>query len=205
MARTTKEEAQKTKQRIIDTAIELFFENGVSATSLEHIATAAHMTRGAIYHHFKNKFDVVEAIHDDLHLSIQQALYRDLKNDALPPLERIRRASYIFLTEVLADKRQRMILSIFNFKCDYSHEMEKFLKRQSANKEDSRQITIDCFKEAQRTGAASTAFSADFLARTHYDYMSGLVNEHLRRNDPPFTKKHADQILDFYFRALAPV
>lgn len=202
MARTTKEESLKTKQRIIDTAITLFFENGVSATTLEHIASAADMTRGAIYHHFKNKFDVVAAIHDDLHINIQNALYTDLKNDALPPLERIRRASCAFLTDILADQKQRMILSIFNFKCDYSAEMAGFLEQQNTNKMESRQIVISCFSEAQKNGTIDTTYSPEFLARRYYDYMSGIVTEHLRRNEQPFDTSTAGKTVEFFTTAL---
>lgn len=43
------------KQRILDAAISVFIENGFEETSLREIASAAGLTTGAIYHHFKNK------------------------------------------------------------------------------------------------------------------------------------------------------
>lgn len=204
MVRTTKEESLKTKQRIVDTAIELFFQNGVSATTLDHIASAAGMTRGAIYHHFKNKLDLVTAIHDDLHLSIQTAIYRDLEDLSLPPLERLRRTTYGLLTDILTDKRKRMVLSIFNFKCDYSGEMASFLERQHRDEGATNDKVVQCFEEAQRSGKVSHMYTPEFYARTHYHYISGVVIDHLRRNDGPYNDKEARQIVDFYFNAISP-
>jgi TetR/AcrR family acrAB operon transcriptional repressor len=54
MARKTKEEAQETRNAILDAAELVFQEHGVSHTSLAEIAAAAGVTRGAVYWHFAN-------------------------------------------------------------------------------------------------------------------------------------------------------
>jgi len=48
MVRRTKEEAEQTRDQILDAAEILFFERGVAHTSLEQIARAAGVTRGAV-------------------------------------------------------------------------------------------------------------------------------------------------------------
>lgn len=58
MARKTKQQALETRQHILDVAMRLFSQQGVSATSLAQIAQAAGVTRGAIYWHFKDKSDL---------------------------------------------------------------------------------------------------------------------------------------------------
>ena len=55
MVRKTKEDAQLTRQRIIDAARQVFLTRGVSKSTLEHIATQADVTRGAVYWHLKIK------------------------------------------------------------------------------------------------------------------------------------------------------
>jgi AcrR family transcriptional regulator len=55
MARKTFQEAQKTRQRILDTAIRHCRERGYEGLSLAEVASDAQVTRGAIYHHFNNK------------------------------------------------------------------------------------------------------------------------------------------------------
>ena len=58
MVRRTKDEALETRNRILDAAERVFGESGVSRTSLEDVASAAGVTRGAIYWHFKDKSDL---------------------------------------------------------------------------------------------------------------------------------------------------
>lgn len=53
--RRTEEEAEATRQALLEAALRLFSSKGYAATGLEEIAAAANVTRGAIYHHFDNK------------------------------------------------------------------------------------------------------------------------------------------------------
>ena len=50
--RRTKEQAEQTRVAILEAAERLFLEKGVAQCSLEQIARAAGVTRGAVYWHF---------------------------------------------------------------------------------------------------------------------------------------------------------
>ena len=50
--RRTQEEAEKTKSDLLAAGLKVFSKKGYQATRLNDIATAAKVTRGAIYHHF---------------------------------------------------------------------------------------------------------------------------------------------------------
>lgn len=58
----TKANADITKNLIIKAAIKVFYKKGFNNTRLEDIALEAKVTRGAIYHHFGNKFDLFRVI-----------------------------------------------------------------------------------------------------------------------------------------------
>ena len=60
--RKTKTEAQKTRQHLLDAALEVFWRDGVTRASLQAIAQEAGITRGALYWHFKNKEDLFETL-----------------------------------------------------------------------------------------------------------------------------------------------
>lgn len=60
--RKTKTEAQKTRQHLLDAALEVFWRDGVTRASLQAIAQEAGVTRGALYWHFKNKEDLFETL-----------------------------------------------------------------------------------------------------------------------------------------------
>ena len=60
MARMTRAESkQRTRARLVAEAQRLFRERGYAATSLEQIAEAAEVTKGAIYGHFASKEDLM--------------------------------------------------------------------------------------------------------------------------------------------------
>lgn len=52
----------KTRDKIINTAIQLFNEQGTKAVSTNHIATAIGISPGNLYYHFRNKEDIIRAI-----------------------------------------------------------------------------------------------------------------------------------------------
>jgi TetR/AcrR family transcriptional repressor of nem operon len=51
-----------TKDRILDTAQGLVLEKGFSATSLDDIISAAGLTKGAFFHHFRSKGDLARQL-----------------------------------------------------------------------------------------------------------------------------------------------
>ena len=60
MARVTRATSKaRTRQRLLAEAQRLFRERGYAATSLEQIAEAADVTKGAIYGHFSSKEDLL--------------------------------------------------------------------------------------------------------------------------------------------------
>lgn len=50
------------RTRVLDAALELFAEHGVSATSLQMIANAVGITKAAVYHQFRTKDQIVIAV-----------------------------------------------------------------------------------------------------------------------------------------------
>ncbi len=63
MARKTKAEAEATRESLLDAAESMFMEKGVARASLEEIARTAGVTRGgAVYWHFRNKQDILDAM-----------------------------------------------------------------------------------------------------------------------------------------------
>jgi AcrR family transcriptional regulator len=53
-----------TRAALLDEATRLFAERGFAATSLEDVASACQVTRGAVYHHFAGKQALFEAVLD---------------------------------------------------------------------------------------------------------------------------------------------
>lgn len=61
--RLTREESRaRTRERLLESAAELFAERGVNGTSVEQIAERAGFTRGAFYGNFADKHDLVREL-----------------------------------------------------------------------------------------------------------------------------------------------
>ena len=60
--------SEATRAALLDTATALFAERGYAGTSLEDVASASQVTRGAVYHHFASKQALFEAV-----LELQEA------------------------------------------------------------------------------------------------------------------------------------
>ena len=122
MPRKTKEEAQETRQRILDAAERVFQMQGVSRTSLAHIADAAGVTRGAIYWHFRNKADLYDAMVRRV-LDSEEARCHAGMAESVDPLSFIRDLAVEFLQRLACDPRYQRVLEIAWHKCEYVEEM----------------------------------------------------------------------------------
>ena len=65
-ARTQADRSEATRQALIEAAVELFAEKGFGGTATEDIVVRAGVTRGALYHHFRDKKDLFTAVYTHL-------------------------------------------------------------------------------------------------------------------------------------------
>ncbi|MGH3242044.1 MAG: TetR/AcrR family transcriptional regulator [Spirillospora sp.] len=61
------------RRALLASAVRLFEKNGYSATSVQSVVDGAGLTKGAFYHHFASKEDLLLAVHDEF---IDYQLYR---------------------------------------------------------------------------------------------------------------------------------
>lgn len=66
MSRKTKEEAEKTRTRILASALSLFVKKGYEHTTFTDIAARLKMTKGAVYWHFETKEALLVALVDEM-------------------------------------------------------------------------------------------------------------------------------------------
>jgi AcrR family transcriptional regulator len=82
-------QSELTKQKILDAAIQLFSRKGFRSTSLSDLVQATGLTKGALYHHFKNKDSLFYAVLENLRFLWRERVFRDMleKQSALERLE----------------------------------------------------------------------------------------------------------------------
>lgn len=203
MARKTKEEAQQTRSQLLDAAEKLFSERGVAGTTLNDIATSAGLTRGAVYWHFQNKTDLIQALWDQAVLPLETS-FEELAQ-ALPddPLARLRAKSVTVLRQVVHDERCRNLMSIILHKCEYVEEVggwrEGYLARRAECLEE---ITAD-FRQAIQIGQLPSSLDPQFAAVGLFAIVDGLCF-HWLLNPALFSmEEKAQSYVDNYFAGLA--
>ncbi len=124
MARKTKEEALATRCQLLDAAQSVFCDKGVSHTSLHEVASAAGLTRGAVYWHFENKADLLAALWERASLPIDATLEEIEQKYATDPLKRIFEKTLTIIRRIATEEQARALMSIILLKCEYVLETE---------------------------------------------------------------------------------
>lgn len=82
---TRKEQKQQTRAAIIDTALVLFAQNGITATSTADIARACGVSHGTIFVHFKERLDLLMAVIDKFGAQLSAAFDQALAGENTVP------------------------------------------------------------------------------------------------------------------------
>jgi TetR/AcrR family acrAB operon transcriptional repressor len=153
MVRKTKEEALATRNAILDAAEIVFQERGVSKTSLAEIATAAGVTRGAVYWHFANKVDLFNAMAQRVMGSMDAKLDElRKKRQHDDPVELLRELALYFLDRVANDAHYYRVTEIFWHKCEYVGEMAEIHDRHFERSSRFRNVGIQAFEASRASG-----------------------------------------------------
>ncbi len=94
-----------TKQRLIDTALELIWKNSYGSVSVDDICKAADVKKGSFYHFFPSKVDLSIAAMEESHKNMRVS-YDTIFSPETPPLERFEKlADYTLqVQKTAADK-----------------------------------------------------------------------------------------------------
>lgn len=107
-----KENAERTKQDLLDAALIIFSKKGFNATRLEDISQKAGVTRGAFYWHFKNKTEIF----CELHRKIMGDLYVTMisaTNSSLSALTNLKNILHTIIVQVINDQKSKRCSKLY--------------------------------------------------------------------------------------------
>lgn len=126
--RKTKEEAQQTKEALMAAALEVFYQRGVSRGSLHEIATAAGVTRGALYWHFKNKEDLFDALFQQVFSQVSTQLKHDIDTSSPSALDNMMQALEQMFFRMSTDENYRKFCYILHLNCEHTADNQAIVK-----------------------------------------------------------------------------
>jgi TetR/AcrR family transcriptional regulator, acrAB operon repressor len=179
VVRRTKEEAQETRHRLLDSAEVLFQAQGVSQTSLQQIAQHAGATRGAIYWHFKDKADLFNAMMDRVKLPLEAAAQKVAGGPEADPVDDVERMMVEALKQMTTDPQVRRVFEVATHKVEYTHDMESVHQRHL----EARNACVVDFEKALLVGARRARIRlpipAAAAAQGLHALISGLIQDWL--------------------------
>ena len=196
MVRRTKEEAQETRAQIIQAAERAFYKRGVARTTLADIAEQAGVTRGAIYWHFNNKAELVQALLDSLHETHDHLARASESEDELDPLDCMRKLLLQVFNDLVRDARTRRINEILHHKCEFTDDMcEIRQQRQVAVVDCHTGITL-ALANAVRRGQLPVELDVERAAVAMFSYVDGLIRRWLLLPDSEDLLGNAEKWFD---------
>jgi AcrR family transcriptional regulator len=105
------EHVSDTRDALVASARRLFAAQGYDGTGTEQIVADARVTRGALYHHFRDKADLFRAVMAEAAGSVAQRLIDEqLASESPSPLAEIRQGVAAFLDVCVGGDFQRIVL-----------------------------------------------------------------------------------------------
>ena len=180
MVRRTRQEADATREALLDAAEQVFLERGVARASLDEVARVAGCTRGAVHWHFGDKLGLFLALDERLVLLQDAACQKIGGPDQAGSLAAVTRGIIEALEDLEHNPGRRRLLTIMLQRCEFVADMAPALLRRRAADASLRARLEERFREAEARGELSRHWTPERAAMALRGMMSGLVMEWLR-------------------------
>jgi TetR/AcrR family acrAB operon transcriptional repressor len=202
MVRRTRDEAAETRNAILDAAERVFSERGVSHTSLEDLAKAAGVTRGAIYWHFRNKSDLFTAMVSRVVLPIEDIAADGVAEDTEDPLALLKQRAVKALKRTATDSQVQRVFDIVTHKCEYLEDMADVRKRISDLKSGCIERTERTIRNAIKRSQLPKNLDARLAAIGLDAMIFGLISNWLADRSYVKLERDAEALVDRYLSCL---
>ena len=102
--------SEATRQRLVAAARELFGARSYADVGTEEIVRAAGVSRGALYHQFRDKADLFAAVAEQIEAEIAERIAADAAGAAADPAGALRTGARLFLDACAEPDVERIIL-----------------------------------------------------------------------------------------------
>ena len=203
MARRTKEDAEKTRESLLDAAELLFLHQGVAVTTLEEIAREAGLTRGAVYWHFDNKMALFQAMVARVRQPIE-LMYEELfAPDNADMVAGLKHLCLETLRTIEKDTHMRNVFTIIRLRCEQLNCSNDAYARDISAK---RQLALTRFTKvflwAEKKHMLVEGVTPEFAAIALHSFFSGIWWDYLREPKGFKLAKLAPQLTDAFFRGI---
>jgi TetR/AcrR family transcriptional regulator, acrAB operon repressor len=174
--RRTKEDAQQTREALLDAAELLFSQHGVARTSLQDIAKAAGVTRGAVYWHFDDKAGLFNAMMARTTQPMEDTLKSIDANATPQPLVDLKQSILSALHRIAHDPRTQRVFDIATYKVEYVDDLLGVRTRHLDVHKSCGAHIESTFQHAIALGRLPAHHDARVLTVAYQALVNGLIN-----------------------------
>lgn len=149
------------RERIIEKALELFYEQGYKATGINQIIAEAGVAKASFYSHFKSKEALCEAYLNEMSDTILQALEKSMKEK--DPVDRLR--SYINNGETFMQSTSYRGCAFMNFIAEVPDAPESMHRIVVENRAKTIDILADTVREINEKRADDAKIDPELIAK----------------------------------------
>jgi AcrR family transcriptional regulator len=169
----TKADAELTRETLLRAALEVFTDKGFERSTLDDIAQTAKVTRGAVYHHFKNKAEMYQTL----------LLETSSKSVNLIPQAISEGGSFLEIIERIFTRQLAQLDSVpearakalFALRGDYKA-IESVTQAISERQQETWGLLIRSFAEAQAASEVRSDLAPRDVARAFVALQNGLLH-----------------------------
>ncbi|MFP8886605.1 MULTISPECIES: TetR/AcrR family transcriptional regulator [Streptomyces] len=188
---------QPVPQRLLAAATRLFADRGYDRTSVQEIVEAAGVTKGALYHYFGSKDDLLHEIYGRV-LRLQQERLDAFASSDAPVERRLRDAAADVVVTTIDNLDDASIF--FRSMHQLSEDKQKQVRSERRRYHERFRALIE---EGQKAGVFSTATPADLVVDYHFGSVHHLSTWY-RPGGRMTPQEVADHLADLLLRALRP-
>lgn len=201
--RRTKEDAARTREAILDAALVCFNRHGLSQATLDDIACAARVTRGAVYWHFKGKPQILHALRERLSLPfLDRAATELLHASEQRALDRIEQFLLTIFVDLKSEPRKEQAAALMHFKCEYVDDLADEL----GGMVDKTRVLVRAFEAAYRQAKSERTLRAGTPRAAALEtvvFMTGLVRLWLLDPSTGGFRKLAPELIRAHVRGMS--
>jgi len=199
--RRTKEEAAVTRATVLEAALAVFSAKGYSATTLDDVAKAAKVTRGAIYWHFKGKADLYNTLVEEMSARgasiVQQAV---AEGGTL--IDILRRVFISQCALIEDDKEARAVMELALFKTGLDPDLQAGREKQI----EAGNALIAGIADAMKIGVDQGILRDDMdpteMARAFLAFENGAIQQWLASPKSYSLKESAESFAEILIKGL---
>jgi AcrR family transcriptional regulator len=199
--RRTKQEAEITRKKILDSSAKIFSTYGYAASSLEDIAKQADVTRGAIYWHFQNKAHILQSLIIE-RFSIIYEIIETVLAENINSLIKLKKILITLLKALESNQKLREILTIIIFKVEVVPEIEYQMKGKKKENRNRIEIIHTLVKQAQNEKLINQELDSYTVATSLNCFFEGIITQWL--TDPSLFSpaEQAEGMIELFFKGI---